>query len=374
MIQLGFLLRASDLATEWLIYFMVVFSPWAFGTTQPWSIQIMNGAGYLLGGLLATKCLLRWLRSRRPQDRPVHNDIDQRRSPGRIPRWPTALLAGLTALILGYCLISALNARATLLRAEWRLAYHNYFAWLPHSYDSISTWQSFWNYLALACAFWAIVDWISVGPVEHFEINSPARGDATSRTFLPAHVRRLLWILCVNGALLALEGILQRTSGTGKLLWVIEPRVHKEAATEFGPYAYRSNAAQYFTLLWPLALGFWWLQNRAARFQPRPGSTHHLLLPCVMLMAACPLISLSRAGAIIGLGGIVAAVGILAFARRTHWKEKFGLLLFLAAILFFAWYAGWLDLARRFNEMNREWDPSRVKLWQTTLQIGRAHV
>ena len=49
------LYSACDRATEWLIYFMVVFSPWAFGTTQAWSVEIMNDAGYLLGVLLATK-------------------------------------------------------------------------------------------------------------------------------------------------------------------------------------------------------------------------------------------------------------------------------------------------------------------------------
>src|SRR5438128_2576334 len=57
------LYSACERATEWLIYFMVVFSPWAFGTTQAWSIEVMNCAGYLLGGLLAAKWLLRWSKS-----------------------------------------------------------------------------------------------------------------------------------------------------------------------------------------------------------------------------------------------------------------------------------------------------------------------
>src|SRR5215467_6088639 len=44
---------------ELLLYFMVVFSPWAFGTTQPWSIWTMNVAGYLLGLLLFLKLWIR---------------------------------------------------------------------------------------------------------------------------------------------------------------------------------------------------------------------------------------------------------------------------------------------------------------------------
>ena len=31
---------------------------------------------------------------------------------------------------------------------------------------------------------------------------------------LPGRLRRLLWVMCINGALLALEGVLQRTSGS----------------------------------------------------------------------------------------------------------------------------------------------------------------
>ena len=60
------LYRACEDLTEPLIYLMVVFSPWAFGTTQPWSIWLMNAAGYLLGLLLAAKLAIRWLKGYRP--------------------------------------------------------------------------------------------------------------------------------------------------------------------------------------------------------------------------------------------------------------------------------------------------------------------
>jgi hypothetical protein len=56
------LYRACEDLTEPLIYFMVVFSPWAFGTTQAWSIWSMNAAGYVLGLLLAAKLAIRWLK------------------------------------------------------------------------------------------------------------------------------------------------------------------------------------------------------------------------------------------------------------------------------------------------------------------------
>ncbi|MCX6925421.1 MAG: hypothetical protein NT154_19760, partial [Verrucomicrobia bacterium] len=54
-----------EVLTELLIYFMVVFSPWAFGTTQTWYIWVMNRAGNVLGGMLAVKLAIRWLTSYR---------------------------------------------------------------------------------------------------------------------------------------------------------------------------------------------------------------------------------------------------------------------------------------------------------------------
>jgi hypothetical protein len=58
--------RACDAGTAGLIYFMVVFSPWAFGTTQPWAIRTMDPTGYLLGLLLALKLWVRWRKGYRP--------------------------------------------------------------------------------------------------------------------------------------------------------------------------------------------------------------------------------------------------------------------------------------------------------------------
>src|SRR6266513_4411269 len=58
--------QTCDRFSEWLIYFMVVFSPWAFGTTQPWSIWTMNIRGYLLGVMLIAKLLIRTLCGYKP--------------------------------------------------------------------------------------------------------------------------------------------------------------------------------------------------------------------------------------------------------------------------------------------------------------------
>ena len=113
--------------------------------------------------------------------------------------------------------------------------------------------------------------------------------------------------MAVNGGLLALEGIVQRLEGSGHLLFILKPRINQAAEAQFGPYAYRGNAAAYFNLLWPVCLGFWWTLQRSRE----GGSRHHLLLLCAALMSACPMISSSRAGAVVDLGLLAAGTAFL---------------------------------------------------------------
>jgi len=61
----------------------------------------------------------------------------------------------MTVVFLGYCLISVVNARSTY---NWESRsfdqFPSYIHWLPASFDQASSARTFWNYLALALAFW----------------------------------------------------------------------------------------------------------------------------------------------------------------------------------------------------------------------------
>src|SRR5262245_1779943 len=327
--------------TEATLYFMVVFSPWAFGTTQDWAVGVMNSAGYLLGAVLFAKWVCRW---RADRDASANNACSANPQSGHSQRaaygeWLTRPLASLTVLLLVYCAVSALNARASF--REGSFEFRPCIEWLPHSYDRAATWQAFRNYLALALAFWAVRDWLSS------ETGPRASG-------LPRRLRRLLWVMAINGGLLGMEGILQRLEGSGKLLWLMRPYHNQTAESQFGPYAYRSNAAQYFNLLWPVCLGFWWalhrggssaLSERKARFLQ---GARILLLPAAIIMAACPIISTSRGGALVGAFeiGLVAAIFLFAY-RRSGWRAKLLILLVLLCTLSVAGYWGWQPLRPR---------------------------
>ena len=355
--------RLCDDLSGVLILPMLVFSPWAFGTTQPWAIECMNGAGYLLGLLLLVKLFIRQAKG---YPAPRWNSFSARsgtfsRRTHATTRLLTRTLAVLTLAVLADVLISALNVAANY-NPELRVfQYQHYQAWLPHSLDGYRTWFHFWMYLGLAAAFWAVGDWLAgMTSAEERTFQVAAKNDSEkSVPRLPARLRWLLWLLCINGAVLGVEAIVQRASGCSKLLFLVQPHVNPGGESQFGPYAYRSNAAQYFNLLWPLCLGFWWTLQRTGDLH---GKAQHWLLLCAAIMAACPIISTSRGGALVAVGILILALVYIAFtsfftfAGRARdggfrWRTAGLLILFLTVTLSLGWYFGWNALSPRLEQI-----------------------
>ena len=379
--------RLLDGITEGLIYFAVIFNPWVFGATQPWAVWVMNLGGYLLGMLWLAKLVVR----RRGGFHPARWD-DRLEGENAVGRWLTAALAVLTVLILAYCLTSALNARATYVPgAEGQVYYRSFecIRWLPHSYDAHSTWFIFWEYLGLALAFWATRDWL-LGKTRYersglredsdlaFAREHRLLGDlplANAKPYcppLPARLRRLLWVLCLNGLVLGVEGILQRLDGTDKLLWLVQPRINTTADAQFGPYAYRSNGAQYFNLVWPICLGFWWTLKHSAKQSLRSitragGGAHVLLLPAAVLMAACPVVSTSRGGAIVAaLGWLVTFIVLMLASQRRHWLTRVGLLALFLSIIGLGGALGWEQLRERLKTIFTDQMSQRTEIYENS--------
>jgi O-antigen ligase len=376
------LYQRADQASEALICLMLVFSPWAFGTTQQWSARTMDAGGYLLGLLLFGKLALRWFAGYRPPcwgARPPGASGPADGPQARLFKCLTAGLAGLTALVLAYCLASILNARSTYIPDQFQFVYHRWVTWLPHSYDSASSWPVFWNYLALALSFWAVSDWLPGKTALELRAERKVQaGNFAPVQLLPERLRRLLWVLGVNGGLLAAEAIIQRAAGTDKLLWLVQPRVNREGIYHFGAYAYRNNAAQYFNLLWPVILGFWWTLHRSAeltahRSGRRPQLRHHLLLPAILLMAAGPIVSASRSAVIVDVATLVLAGSIIAFAlRRAHGATKFALFLFALIVLGLGFGLGWENFAERMKSFDSGLG-DRERIYALAWPMAREH-
>ncbi len=377
--------RLCDRLTGGLLCFMVTFGPWAFGTTEPWSIRVMNIGGYALGGILLFKWALRWGTGYRPPRWGESTEVDSNLASTEIqtgatsggssnqsPAFRSWLVKGLgllTFFILLYCLVSAINARSALTADYLQLVYRKCVVWLPHSYDATLTWDTFAKYLGLAAVFWAARDWL-IAKTRFDRARLKEEGGALAMEkgcFVPRRLQILLWFVCLNGAALAAEGLLQRALGGGKLLFLVEPHINKSPEAQFGPYAYRSNAAQLLLLAWPLAVGFWWVLRRRGRFFSTGLKVHNNLLPCILVMALVPLMSLSRAGAIIGLLTILAGLGLVLTHKGRHQKMIWGVVGLLAAALLLGTYMEWRQLDSRFRQ--EALNSPRFETWRTAWQI-----
>lgn len=361
--------KGCDYFSGCLLCFAVVFTPWAFGTTQPWSIWTMNFTGYTLG--LALLCKL-FIINRKHYKPPQWTDTEA----GLTYNKSNLGMGILTVVLLGYCLVSAINARSSYEPATMQFQYLSHVKWLPHSYDRARTLQVFANYLALACFFWAARDWL-MGKTANESRAASATGSVSHQTYyLPGRLRLLLWILSVNGALIGIESIAQRLSGTNKLLWFMPTRINADAESQFGPYPYRGNAAQYFNLLWPVALAFWWTLRREIRHRLNPGDSRRKkivvgLLAAVLIMIACPVITLSRGGALVAFGNMAVVSIMLVFAlRRQHPLMRFGVILFFSASAAIGLWFSWDELGTRLKDSG-EGLRNREATFEIARQIAR---
>lgn len=363
----------ADIGTEALIYFTVIFGPWAFGTVHDWAVTTMNFANYGIGLLLLTKWIIRWKTGYQPARWSSQNKTAEEITP--IKRdWRTKTVAGLTVYMLGYILVSILNARSTY---NWDFHFfeyeETYIKWLPHTYDKAATIQSFYNFLGLACCFWGVRDWL-LGKTKKERMESTSEEDDSQHMFydeisvpqIPLRLKRLLWLLCISGGLLALVGIVQRLDGTTKLLWILERERFSTSTQGFGPFGYRGNGASYINMLLPVSVGFlmWMIQSaKSVRMKTgrKSGESHFTLIPSICVMVAAPFISLSRGGfVVLGCMVITGFVWILLKQNLLKNIQKAGIGILLFAGIGLSYYIGWEPLLKRLNSQN-PWHESQIE-------------
>lgn len=350
---------------------MVVFAPWAFGVTQVWSIWTMNAGGYILGALLVLKWVVRRIGGFQPA----------RWSLGGGRRWPLVVLAVLTVVILAYVLASGLNPRAVMdytftpgvtAASGVEPEYFEPVSWLPSSYDGPRTLRAFWKYLAMAASFWAARDWL-LG-LSRRERRAAEPG---SQLFPPARVATLLWTLTISTALLSVVGVLQRLDGTRKLLFFYDGP--NWGNMNFGPFAYRGHAAEYLNLVWPVALGFWWVMRYkfvrtmggAAR---AGGGPHILLLPLAAIIAIGPFLATSRGGLLIETGLLPACILVLFFAQGTGALVRSVLVAAAVLLVGIGWMLGGEALMERFGSAGSDRLGGREEIYEVAGKMEKDFV
>jgi O-antigen ligase len=185
----------------------------------------------------------------------------------------------------------------------------------------------------------------------------------------------LFFLICINGGALALVCILQRIyygSGSGKLLFLIEPTINSTNVAQFGTFAYRSNAATYLNLIWPLTLGLFiqLSQENLDQGKRRIGSGPELLLiPCIILAASGPIISSSRGGALVMIGLLILTAVSLVFLNVRSKFLRFSISMTLLLGLISAYYLGWEKVESRLINIFSDNMSSRTQIYETTLRM-----
>lgn len=378
------MLRAIDAVSGGVLLGMAVLAPWMLGTTTRETSWVLNGLGFLSGGLWLARHLLGRRRGSSAGARSGTGTAARRsaEAPG-VPAgsgssWPMVCVWGLVVTLLAYVLCSALNPRASLqytfteghrLPTGVEIESLEAIEGLPQTHDRDRTLWAFWKYLAIAISFGAARDWLMGASRRERRAGDEAAHFPTDR------MQWLLWTLSLSSAALALEGMLQRLDGTPRLLWTVVNTLNGGHGA-FGPYPYRSNGAQYLNLMWPVILGFWWVlrrRNVARRTAAHRsgGDPHVLLLVLAALTAAGVVVANSRGGVLVLVGLLVSVVVLVVVRTRRQWGFKLAVLATSLSVLALGGWLGGEAIWKRFSSEDLGNMSGRKLIYADTFRMAR---
>ena len=357
--------KIIDTLIEKGILFLLIFTPLAFGTVQPWSVAVMEIVAFSIFFLYLIKKTL---------ENPVPLSL-QRQSArqffrqGNRPRF-LSILCILFILLIFINLFQMLPLPEALLKAisPASLATYRDFgntpdgAFHPISLNPDATRQELFRLLCYAAIFFVIVS--------HYRTKD--------------QVNSLVKTILFMGCFLVVFAIVQKMAWNGRIFWIYPvDESLRNGLRIWGPYISYDNFAGYMEMAIPLGMGLLLyraprvtalpeapLSLKIARFMASENLTPYaLLFLLVLMMAAALLASFSR-------GGILAFVfSSLFFAaitcRRRSLKQKTWLLALLAAVIFAAVVlASWDRLEKRFADLEQD-HVSRLGVWTDSIGIVR---
>src|SRR5262249_43723855 len=192
--------------------FLLVFTPLAYGTVEPWSEAIAELAVLAMAIVWMSRMLRDW-------------EVRVELPPGWLPGFLFLALVLLQALAMPPGLLD--------LASPWSVGLHRRpgatDGWVPLSLDAHSTWREGLKLLAVGVFFLICYN--------------------TYRT--SAQVARAIWTMILVGTAISVFGIVQRVTWNGRLYWV-GPESPSEAA--FGPFVNRAHFAGLAAVIVPIAL------------------------------------------------------------------------------------------------------------------------
>jgi len=319
--------------------FLLVFTPLAYGTVEPWSEAIAEGVVLAMA--------VTWVLGRVLRDWELRVELP----PGWLPALLFLALVVLQATPLPRGLVG--------LVAGWNVRQHDaaamYLAgavpgFVPISLDPHATWREGLKLLAVGAFFLVCYN--------------------TYRT--RTQVVRAIWTMIGVGTLISVFGIVQRVTWNGRFYWVGPEAPHANA---FGPFVNRAHFAGLMVVVVPMALALLLGSDKSSRRRSvhgwrarlrrwnseEPGPTR--LVPfLILLMGGAALVAGSRGGVVALVAALLAMVGLGAQGRAAVRVAIVLVLIVLAAV----WIGGdvlYGTVTRLAEEVGRPEEGARAHLW-----------
>ncbi|MGH7267505.1 MAG: O-antigen ligase family protein [Candidatus Rokuibacteriota bacterium] len=341
----------SDRLVEAGALFLLVFTPLAFGTVDPWAEAVAE--------LVVLGMLLAWA-VKMVQDWEVRIELP----PGWLPGLLFLGLVGLQVVPLPLDWLASLSPLAAEQARQAALT-----AGDAPGLGTLSASPHDTRRLAL-----------KLGAVAAFFLVCYN----TYRT--RAQVRRALWTMVAMGALLSVFAIAQRMTWNDHFYWVgpLAPTRHA-----FGPFANRAHFAGLMAVIVPVALALLFAarrrgssreqlvrtwRDRLRLWNSQEGSAAGVLPWLVLLMAGAALVSGSRGGMIALLVSVMTMVGLGLRVSSRAWRLA-GVAAALALVMLAAaWIGGEVlyGTAERLAEEVEDYGESpRLRIWEDAIALWR---
>lgn len=237
--------------------------------------------------------------------------------------------------LLGYITVQALNPSwiYAVNGGSWWLVPVDFITWLPTSVLAPFETMNAWHALMLYATPWLVMCSVWVG--------------FTRRT----SVQHFFTFAVANGAVLALIGILQRVTGSYKVLWCIQPKT----GPVFSTILYKNHAGAYFNLVFMLCIALLYRhfargERRLERANPAP-----VFAFLAILIGMGVLLTVSRAATLLLLGFVlVSFIGFIVRCAVTRGEGRSPLavgLLSCGFALFIGLGAYFLNIDRSFSRL-----------------------
>jgi O-antigen ligase len=345
----AFPIRWPDRIIEAGALFLLVFTPLAYGTVEPWSEAIAE--------LVVLGMVLVWVLGML-RDWELRIELP----PGWLPAYLFLALVFLQASPLPSALVGLVS--------PWTLGLHQ----------------------TAAAYIGGVSHFVTLSLAPHATLREALKLGAVAAFFLVcyntygtrAQITRAIWTMIMMGSLISIFGIVQRMTWNSHLYWVGPETRH---ASVFGPFVNRAHFAGLIVVVVPLALalmvtgvksarrlaGHGWA-DRLRRWNSEGSGPRRLIPFLILLMGGAALVSGSRGGLLALIAALVLMVGL-----GTQGRSGAGgaariavttVLIILAAI----WIGGdilWGTVTRLAEEVGRPGEGYRLRVWSDAVDLWR---